>query len=101
MASPSLRKDTTSGGNAIAKQTTEYDDLGRVFRATRFAVNPATGTAGNGLIDRTWYDPAGNVAKQQPAGSAAFTKTIYDGVGRPTKTFVGFDTSEDAVGSGF
>ena len=37
------------------------------------------------ITDRTWYDAAGNVAKQQPAGSQAFTRTFYDGVGRPIK----------------
>ena len=35
-----------------------------------------------------------HVAKQQPAGSQAFTKTQYDGAGRQGKTFVGYDTSE-------
>ncbi len=57
-------------------------------------MNVSNGTVGNALVDNTWYDPAGHVIKQKPAGSEAFTKSIYDGLGRKTKTFIGFDTAE-------
>jgi hypothetical protein len=45
-------------------------------------VNPATGTVGNSLVDNTYYDASGNVIETRPSGSEAFTKTVYDGIGR-------------------
>ncbi len=56
----------------------------------------ATGTVGNALVSNTWYDAAGGVIKQQSAGSRAFTKTVYDSVGRPVKRYIGYDTDETA-----
>ncbi len=90
------RKDTTSGGTLIARSETKYDDLGRVYQSIRYAVDPSTGTVGNSLTDNTWYDESGNVIKQHPAGSEAFNKSQYDGLGRAEKTFVGYDTDETA-----
>ena len=51
-------------------------------RPDGIAVDPATGTVGDALVSNTWYDAAGNSIKEQPAGSRAFTKTVYDGLGR-------------------
>ncbi len=90
------RKNTTSGGNLIARSDTNYDDLGRVYQSIRYAVDPSTGTVGNSLTDNTWYDASGNVIKQHSAGSQAFNKTQYDSLGRAEKTFVGYDTDETA-----
>ncbi|ADB18360.1 YD repeat protein [Pirellula staleyi DSM 6068] len=88
------RRNTTSSGTLLGKQETLYDDLGRVYQSITYAVNPSSGSIGNSLVDQTWYDARGNVAKLQPAGSKAFSKTFYDGVGRSTATFTGYDTSE-------
>ena len=63
------RRNTTSGGNLVAKSATRYDERGRVYQTVRYGVDPDTGTVGNALTDNTWYDAAGNVIKQQPAGS--------------------------------
>lgn len=89
-----LRHNTTFSGTVIGKQELRYDNLGRVYQSVRYAVDVSTGTVGNSLTDNTWYDPAGNVAKSQPAGSKAFTKTFYDGADRTIKTFIGYDSSE-------
>jgi RHS repeat-associated protein len=90
-----VRKNTPGSGFIISQEQTVYDNLGRVFQTVRYPVNISTGVVGsNKLTDNTWYDATGNVVKQQPAGSKAFTKTKYDGVGRPIKTFVGYDTTD-------
>ena len=41
-----------------------------------------------------WCDAAGNVIKEQPAGSKAFTKRVYDGAGRVTAVYTGYDDDE-------
>ena len=91
------RRNTTSSGTVIGKEETFYDELGRVFQTKRYAVNASTGSVGNALIDNSWYDAAGNVVKQLAGGGKAFTKTQYDGAGRSTKTFIGFDAAEPAT----
>jgi RHS repeat-associated protein len=88
------RYDTTAGGNLIARGETKYDDRGRVYQSVRHAVNPSTGAVGNSLTDNTWYDAAGNVIKSQPAGAELFTKSVYDGLGRRTAQYHGYDTDE-------
>jgi len=88
------RHDTTSTGNLIARSETNYDDLGRVYQTKRYAVDVSTGTVGNSLTDNTWFDEAGDVIKEKPAGSEAFTKYQYDSLGRQVKQFIGFDVDE-------
>jgi RHS repeat-associated protein len=88
------RKNTTSSGNLIARAETFFDDLGRVYQTKRYAVNVSTSSVGNALTDNTWFDEAGNVIKQKPAGIEAFTKLVYDGLGRQTKQYLGYDTAE-------
>ena len=81
------RRDTTSGGNLVAKRETKYDARGRVYQTVRYGVNPATGAVGQSLTDNTWYDASGNVLKQQPAGARLFTKQVYDGLGGRPRAF--------------
>ncbi|NUQ66465.1 MAG: hypothetical protein HUU20_28725, partial [Pirellulales bacterium] len=83
----------------IARQETFYDDLGRVYWTRQYAVDPATGAVGNCLQDHTWYDGAGNVIKQQQPGSQAFTKMVYDSLGRMIKRYIGYDLGERPVES--
>lgn len=73
----------------IAKRETSYDDRGRVYQAKRYAVDDS-GTLGNALVDKMWYDADGNVLKSLPSGSEAFTKTTYDALSRPTDVYVGY-----------
>jgi len=90
------RHDTTANGNLIARSETKYDDRGRVYQSIRHGVDPSTGTVGNALTDNAWHDDAGNVIKQQSAGAKLFTKSKYDGLGRRTKQYQGFDVDETA-----
>lgn len=92
------RYDTTATGNLVARSETKYDARGRVYQTVRWGVDPATGTVGNALTDNTWHDAAGNVIKQQPAGSRLFTKSVYDGLGRRTKQYQGYDLDESTYG---
>ena len=87
------RKDTTSGGNLIARRQTKYDDRNRIYQTITYGVDPSTGTVGNSLNDKTWYDAAGYVIKHQPPGQR-FTKSIYDGLGRLVESYDGYDTDE-------
>jgi RHS repeat-associated protein len=66
----------------IRLRQSAIDDRGRVYRATRYAVDPTTGNIGGSLVSNAWYDGASNVIMSFPAGSNAFTKSAYDGVGR-------------------
>lgn len=88
------RYDTTANGNLISRNETKYDSRGRDYQTKRYAVDPTTGTVGNALTDNTWYDAAGNVLKQHPAGSELFSKTEYDSLGRATKQYQGYDIDE-------
>jgi YD repeat-containing protein len=88
------RYNTTLSGNLIARSDTHYDDLIRVYQQVRYEVDPTTGLVGNALTDNTWYDAAGNVLKQQPAGAQLFTKLLYDGVGRTVTQYTGYDLTE-------
>ena len=78
----------------LARQESFFDDLGRTYETRRYAVNPSTGAVGNYLAGYTWYDAAGNVIKQQGEGQRSFTKTVFDGLGRATKQYVGYDLNE-------
>jgi len=82
----------THNGSAVAvllSQTdTAYDNRGRVFQTTSYAVNPNNGAVGNALVSNTWYDAGGNVLMSMPAGSKTISKTVYDILGRATKQYV-------------
>ena len=90
------RYDTTEQGNLIARSESFYDDRDRVYQTKRYAIDVSDGTVGNALVSNTWYDAVGNKIKEQPAGSQAFTKTVYDSLGRPVNRYVGHDTDETA-----
>lgn len=80
---------------ARARSTTEYDEQGRVFRASTFSVDGSGNISTSSLHTDTWYDRRGNVAKSSQPGGLV-TKTQYDGAGRPVKVFVsdaGSDTT--------
>ena len=85
-----------SADRLLARNETFHDDRSRVYQTKRYGVDVSDGTVGNALVSNTWYDAAGNKIKEQPAGSQAFTKTVYDSLGRPVKRYVGHDTDETA-----
>ena len=72
---------------------TYYDDLGRVYESQTYEVDPDDGTVGDHLATDTWYDAAGRVIKSQ-TGSGTFSKTLYDGLGRPVIQYLGYDVDE-------
>jgi RHS repeat-associated protein len=88
------RYNTTSSGNLVARSVTNFDDMSRVYQSISYAVDPSTGSVGNGLTDNIWYDPAGNVLKQQPAGSQVFNKFTYDGLNRQMVRYTGYNLSD-------
>lgn len=90
------RQDTTSSGNLITRNATNYDPLGRAYQTIIYGVDPSTGTVGNALVSNLWYDPSGNMLKQLNAGSSAFQKMVYDGAGRMTLQYTSFNLSETA-----
>jgi RHS repeat-associated protein len=93
------RRNTTSSGNLIARSETKFDNRGRVYQSIRYAVDPATGTVGNSLVDNTFYDANGNVVEIRPAGSEAFTRSTFDGVGRPVGGSLGYSDSASSSSS--
>ena len=84
------------GDRLLSDTTTSYDARGRrVYQTATYAVSMAIYVrTGDSLVSNTWYDAAGRVIKSQPAGSNTFTKTAYDGLGRPTYQYVGYDLDE-------
>jgi hypothetical protein len=94
------RREGGPEGQLLARGTTSYDYLGRVYQTLTYSVDPISGEAGNALASYTWYDAAGNVVKQMSAGAKVFTKTAYDSLGRATDTYVGFDPSEPICATG-
>ncbi|OYV91752.1 MAG: hypothetical protein B7Z73_05335 [Planctomycetia bacterium 21-64-5] len=77
-------------GNLIGRNQRLYDDRGQIYQTILYGVDPSTGTVGNSLVSNRWFDPAGNVIMSLPAGSNAFVKSVYDGVGRETTRYVGY-----------
>lgn len=86
------RYDTSESGHLIARSETKFDDLGRVYQSVRYGVAPATGTVGNSLVDKTWYDQSGNVVKSLPAGANLWQKTTFDSLQRPVVVYSGYGT---------
>ena len=80
-----------------AQTVTSYDELGQPYQAQQYDVNPSTGAvSGTALTTNTYYDTRGNVvAVSAPGGQ--WTKTQYDGAGRPTYGY----TTDGAGGTGY
>ena len=60
---------------------------------------PARDQYGAALVSNTWYDADGNAIMSQAAGSQAFTKTAYDGLGDAIAQYVGYDSVPSTVGT--
>jgi YD repeat-containing protein len=85
-----VQQERTGSPNVlIAKGETFYDDRGQAYRTKHYGVSNS-GVAGNALENNTWYDQADNVLKVHSAGSQAFTKNVYDSIGRSTAIYVGY-----------
>lgn len=70
----------------IAKSESHFDSRGRTYESVNYGVSDS-GAIGQALTSRSWFDGNGNVVKSSPAGSEAFTKTVYDAVDRPIESY--------------
>ena len=85
------RNDTSSSGALVSLAQTFYDHMGRVYRTKQYS---SQGTSGPVLQSDFWFDATGNAIKQAPSGSRILTKTLYDGVNRPTRRYVSYNLTE-------
>ncbi len=87
------RKDTTSGGNLVARSQTSFDDLGRVYKRVQVAVDPSDGSTGDSLVlENTFRDGKGQVIETTSGNAAPVRKSTFDGVGRVTRSTVGYES---------
>ncbi len=79
-------RDDSGTLTLIAKSEQFFDDRGRQYRSKTYAVSNS-GVAGNALESNQWFDANGQTIKSESPGSTAFTKTVYDAVGRATTVY--------------
>ena len=77
-------QNSMATGNLINKAQSLFDANNRRYRTLRYGVDITTGAVGPALTGNKYYDPAGRVARDVPAGEAGFTATAYDAIGRVT-----------------
>ena len=91
-------KTSVTSGNTISRQTTDCDVLGRQYRTSVYAVN-GSGTAYNPQVSNVYYEAGGQVARSAPSGSALFSASIFDAVGRTLKSFQAYESAGFTPGS--
>ncbi len=80
------------GASAIQSRTERFfDSRNRSYRKKVWSVSGVVGT--KSIATDYWRDQSGNVIKQRDMGSRAWTKTVFDGLTRPLKTYLCFRTS--------
>lgn len=81
------------------KTISSFDERGQVFDSTVYEVDPSTGsnpgTIRDGMKTSFWYDARGNLAKTRDANGLQ-NKSVYDGAGRLSKTYMTIDSDETA-----
>lgn len=75
-------------GDRTRRSRKVYDAHGRVYKREIDGVDPATGDITETLLGQNWYDAVSNVIKASEPGRNAFTKTVYDGMNRPTASYL-------------
>ncbi len=80
------RKDGSAGA-LLSRVDTSYDLRGRIYQTRTYGVEGGF-IVGTPLEANRWYDGAGNLIKSQEPGRSAWTKTVFDSLGRPTATFL-------------
>lgn len=88
-----------SNSNRTAYQTFSYDVLGRQYRSEVYGVSTTTGATSNPQTSNRYYEPGNQVARDAPSGSALFTATTYDAIGRTLKVFQAYEASGFTPGS--
>jgi len=89
------RHDTTASGNLIARNQTNWDDRSRKYQSIVVGVDPSTGLTTNSLVGNFWFDPSGNPIKSLLSGSQLFAKNVFDGAGRQTTSYRGYDLTPE------
>ena len=79
----------------LSQSESFFDQRGRTYQSKNYAVSD-TGVLGNALESNQWFDATGQIIKSASPGSEAFTKTIYDAVGRQTDVYTAY---YDGVGT--
>ena len=91
-------RNGSAGGTLLAKEEKFYDARGDIYRRKRYAVN-VSGVAGNALESNTWRDGKGQAIKATEEGKRAWTKMVYDGIGRPTKAYLSYPANGNDDGA--
>ena len=82
----------------VSRNETLFDPMGRVYRTVRYSVDPITGALGIGLPEDTWFDKAGLIVKRRNPEGAGFEKMKYDGAGRVTNRYAGYNLTAPTYG---
>ncbi len=91
---PKINTNNPADDILLARTEIFYDPRGKIWKTEQSVVNPANGAVQGKLLGQTWYDPKGRVIKKIELGANAFTKYVYDSLGRIVKTYFGLDTTE-------
>ncbi len=75
----------TTATARVALSETAYDERGQVYQTSRSEINQSNGSPISTLTSEYWYDAAGRRIKTD---GEEITKTFYDRIGRPTRSFV-------------
>jgi len=77
-----------AAGDRTRRSRKAYDARGRVYQREIDGVDPSTGDITQTLVGQNWYDAVSNVIKASEPGRNAFTKSVYDGMNRPTASYL-------------
>jgi YD repeat-containing protein len=91
---------STDSGDRTRRSRKVYDARGRVYKREIDGVDPSTGDITETLVGQNWYDAVSNVIKVSEPGRNAFTKTVYDGMNRPTASYLCCVPGEAGVPTG-
>ncbi|MEO5913302.1 MAG: RHS repeat-associated core domain-containing protein [Luteolibacter sp.] len=84
-----------SSSYITSQRTTDYDVLGRAYRAKVYGVRPLGDSTiphvYNPQESNTYYDANNRVVRSAPSGSKLFTATKYDALGRTKATYRAYD----------
>jgi RHS repeat-associated protein len=78
----------SSTGRLLARWEPAFDNQGRLFKTLLSSVDPTTGNVTGHLTKLSWFDPSGNLIKNQEINGNGFKKWTIDSVGRVTAKYV-------------
>ena len=91
---------SVANSNRTRRSRRLYDARSRVYKQEIDGIDPATGNVTATLTGQKWYDAVGNVIKASNPGRNAFTKVVFDGLNRPTTTYLACVPGQSGVPSG-